>query len=136
MNKFLILLSLLISGNLIAQDQSEEEDAEKPSYWDRAKKAYEEIGSNDRDLSEETKVWVQEDLEKIGDWEYKVVELRSQKSAEIEENLNKMGEERWECFFVRETKNSITLMFKRQKISYLQKASKLDWSRLVGGSEE
>jgi hypothetical protein len=55
----------------------------------------------------------------------------------MEAELNRMGDQRWECFFVTEAYGGMTLLlFKRPKISYLQKASKLDWTRLMNGSEE
>lgn len=112
-----------------------------PSYWDRAKQAYEELTAKDRDLSEETKNWVKEDFERIGKWEYRVEEVpitgayAVAVAGLIQSKLNEMGKDRWECFFVRETEHSIMLIFKRPTISYIQRAARLDWSRFIGGSE-
>jgi hypothetical protein len=51
------LILLLSLGLLTAQEPSIEETSEE-SYWDVAKKMYEEFFSEDRDLKEETKQWV------------------------------------------------------------------------------
>ncbi|MEO0796122.1 MAG: hypothetical protein AAFX93_13210 [Verrucomicrobiota bacterium] len=135
MKKRFLLLSASLICFVLPPLSSAEEENEKESYLERAKRAYEDMTSDDKDLSEETKQWVQEDLERIGDWEYKVIEIELSNAQTLEDELNLHGAERWECFFITQSTKKLTIMFKRQSISYIQKASKLDWSRLVGGSE-
>ena len=52
------------------------------------------------------------------------------------EELNKLGEERWEYFFVNELDGKLAFYFKKERISYLQKISELKIVRLIGGDEQ
>ena len=63
-----------------------------------------------------------DDIENIGDWEYKIVTFGSEKIKDIEMQLNTLGRERWQCFWVEQVSdNSKSFYFKRTKMSYLSK---------------
>ena len=53
----------------------------------------------------------------------------------ITEQLNLLGEERWECFFVDRTEDGLMFYFKKERISYLQKVSELKVGTLIGSDE-
>ena len=61
------------------------------------------------------------DIENIGDWEYKVVTFVTEEAMEVEKNLNELGRERWQCFWVESNKKQKSFYFKRTKMSYLSK---------------
>ena len=66
--------------------------------------------------------WASEDLKNIGDWEYKVIELSGLNSTELEDELNALGEERWQVFWINEDSNEkMQVMLKRPTVSYLSK---------------
>ena len=112
------------------EGKSEEEGS---SYWERVKEAYEEAKSDKEGITEGTKRLIKKDIDRIGDWQYKVIILNAgEASNEIENQLNELGEERWECFFVDAAEGKRMFYFKKPKISYLQKISKADVVKLLG----
>lgn len=127
-----MLPALSYGDDSTATSGSAEKEFEDVSYWAQAKKAYEGYKAGDVDLTEEAKRLIKEDIDRIGDWEYKVVAIDDADSLALEEALNALGEERWECFFVRESPNGkIQFYLKKQKVSYLQKASKADIAKML-----
>ncbi|MEK0338576.1 MAG: hypothetical protein QQN41_14200, partial [Nitrosopumilus sp.] len=103
-----------------------EENSQEPSYWDKIKKKFEDLESENKELREIAKEWIKEDIEKIGDWEYKVVNLEYESIDELENKLNELGNERWECFWVEKKEEVVVFILKRPKTSYLQKIPKGD----------
>ena len=126
----------LLSIPLLADPQDEPGDKVEESYWEQAKKMYEELISDDRNLKEESKKWLSDDISRIGDWQYQVVVLDETDPVKVTEQLNKLGEERWECFFVDKLDGKLAFYFKKERISYLQKISELRIGRLIGGDNE
>ena len=57
----------------------------------------------------------------IGDWEYKIEEFRLKNPKDLEIRLNQLGAERWQCFWVEQSKDQKIFYFKRTKLSYLSK---------------
>ncbi len=132
-----VTLALLFSPfYLLADPETEPGDKVEESYWEQAKKMYEELISEDRNLKEESKQWLSDDIGRIGDWQYQVVVLDESDPMKVTEELNKLGEERWECFFVNELDGKLAFYFKKERISYLQKISELKIGRLIGGDEK
>lgn len=75
------------------------------------------------------KEWVVDDLRKIGTWQYKVV---GNSIADVEDTLNTLGAERWECFAVQNRNASnVRLYLKRRHRSYLQQLPAKDLLRLA-----
>tara|TARA_R100000455_G_C6135228_1_gene30739 strand:+ start:89 stop:502 length:414 start_codon:yes stop_codon:yes gene_type:complete len=126
----------LASHSLVADPETQPGEKVEASYWEQAKKMYEELISEDRDLKEESKKWLSDDISRIGDWQYQVVILDESDPLKVTEELNKLGEERWECFFVDELDGKLAFYFKKERISYLQKISELKIGRLIGGDEK
>ena len=76
--------------------------------------------------------WLTDDIRAIGSWEYKVISLNANDSVEaIEAKLNEHGGKKWECFHVVEGAESMKLMFKRAKRSYLKNGPLKDLMKLV-----
>ncbi|MGI9263214.1 MAG: hypothetical protein ACR2QR_14305, partial [Woeseiaceae bacterium] len=44
--------------------------------------------------------WATDDLENIGDWEYRVIELSPADAESFETTLNELGNDRWEVFWI------------------------------------
>ena len=64
--------------------------------------------------------WAKEDLERYGDWEYRVVTVAELEADALEDELNELGQERWEVFWVERTDQGLSLLLKRPTVSYLR----------------
>ncbi len=136
--KATILLSFFLLGFTLRAAEEEKEKVDK-SYTERLKEAYDEgkeiydkgvkgakekygVGLEDgKNLTEKSKEWLLKDIENIGDWEYKVVSYGSKDFKALEKDLNELGKERWQCFWVEAAGEEKVFYFKRTKMSYLSK---------------
>jgi hypothetical protein len=110
MNK--ILLPLLFSLVLFPLNiYCAEENNHELSYWEQIKKKFEEAKSDDKELSKQAKEWIEEDIKKIGDWEYKVLNIKHDDIDKLEQKLNELGNERWECFWMEKKEKEFLLFF-------------------------
>ena len=78
--------------------------------------------------------WAREDLERIGDWEYRVVRLESDEDAAVEARLNALGAERWEVFWIERTSDGLRAFVRRRAVSYLRMLPLSELGRLVPGA--
>jgi hypothetical protein len=130
----------LFSLHLHSEKKRKQEDK---SFLDRGKKLFDEkvesgkklydekLGSG-KEITNQTKNWVKGDIENIGDWEYKIVAFADKKPTELEKELNQLGNERWQCFWVEATGKDKVFYFKRTKMSYIQKIPAGDLLRIIG----
>jgi len=153
------IVSLLLSVVFLAPfsvHAQEGAGARDPGYWERAKKALEQIDfegfdrrmrEGARQLYEQAKAggenvpadfmeWAREDLARAGRWEYKVLELDGGRE-EMESRLNEHGRERWECLSISREKKKWVAVLKRPVVSRLQRyfgnLGATDILRLLGG---
>lgn len=134
----LITLCLINGAFLFADDEKKEKsytERLKEAYDDKvkegkelydkgvkgAKEKYADTFDKGKGLSEKSKDWVVEDLENIGDWEYRVVSYGSKDTKTLEKDLNELGKERWQCFWVDVSGKEKVFYFKRTKMSYVSK---------------
>ena len=140
--KATILLSFFLFVFSLPAAEEKKEKVDK-SYAERLKEAYDEkvkegkkiydkgvkgakekygVGLDDgKSLTEKSKEWLLKDIENIGDWEYKVVSHGSKDFKALEKDLNELGKERWQCFWVEAAGEEKVFYFKRTKMSYLSK---------------
>ena len=121
------------SGNISAQDEAaagEEAPAEEePSTAERAleemQRRYEELQQRfdefTGDQLDAPVEWAQEDIENIGDWEYRVVEFGRMSAEELEAALNELGNERWQVIWIEGNLTGRTVIMKRPAVSILSK---------------
>lgn len=64
--------------------------------------------------------WATDDLKKIGDWEYKIVTLDTPTPELLEQELNTLGTERWEVYWVEQVGGQKRFYLKRSARSYLR----------------
>jgi len=80
--------------------------------------------------------WAADDLKSIGDWEYKIIEFSALSVQDIEKALNKLGEERWQVFWVKEiSADELQFMLKRPTVSYLSKLPLSSLGKMMLGNE-
>ena len=115
-------------------------DSTEPSMTEKALKdlqaKYDELAG---DRLEDPMQWAADDLENIGDWEYKVIELGSLPVAEWEETFNSQGDERWQMVWIDTTVSGRVAVFKRPSVSLLSKIPLSQLGRMMigdSGNEE
>ncbi len=87
-------------------------------YWKKARELYEKAKESGEKVPEDIKDWIKEDINKIGTWEYKIAFLDAE--SNLEKELNKLGKDRWECFWIEKRENGLKLFLKRPVRSYLK----------------
>lgn len=114
-----------------------ENESQEPSAAERAldelQRKYDELLKDKVDVPVE---WATEDLENIGDWEYRVVELAYTSSDELQSQLNELGNERWEVIWLEEAPGGFLAVLKKPSISYLSKIPISELGRIVTGGSE
>ncbi len=128
-----LFAALALAGTTAAQEEpADEAKAGTPhpspsgGTWAEVREAYEKAKKKALEMGETVpdKIpdWVKEDLENVGDWEYRVMEAPRD---ELEAALNGLGAERWECFSVESHGKKAQLVFKRRKRSRLRELQDL-----------
>lgn len=131
----LVLIAVMAqAGAVTAQEDPPAEEPSEAAFeepsgggtWAEVKEAYEKARRKAKAMGETVpdKIpdWVKEDLENVGDWEYRVVEASR---GELQATLNELGAERWECFSVESHGKKSQLVFKRRKRSRLRELQDL-----------
>lgn len=104
---------------------AESDEAQAPTATQRAleelSSAYESLAGLLDQGSDEAVERVQGDIENLGDWEYRIVVLEDTSTEALESELNALGNERWETYWVEPTRDGIRFYLKRPSISYLSR---------------
>jgi hypothetical protein len=105
--------------------------------WKIVQKLYETAKENGEEVPKDVMEWAKQDIKKIGSWEYKIVYLTTTNPRHIETELNKYGSQRWECYWVEETKAGRNFYLKKAGRSYLRLIPAGDLLRLIpsGGAD-
>ena len=110
------------------------DEASEPSMTQKAlndlQAKYDELAG---DRLEDPVQWAADDLENIGDWEYKVVELGSLPIDKWEEEFNSHGDERWQMVWIDTTASGRVAVFKRPSVSLLSKIPLSQLGRMMIG---
>ena len=81
--------------------------------------------------------WAAEDIENIGDWEYLVREFADTAPADLEAELNALGDDRWEVYWLERTDTGYVVFLKKPAISYLSKIPLSQIGRyVIGGGDQ
>lgn len=132
------ILGLLLASSLVAACDREPGEvpaaekalAELSEKYAELRDKYEQL-----DKGEEAVAWAREDLGKIGDWEYKIVVVTDGDDAGLEAQLNELGNERWEVFWMERSGSGLRLMLKRPAISYISKMPFSYFGGAIGDGE-
>jgi hypothetical protein len=124
---FMLIIALMIPAPLFAA----EEVSEESSYWDQIKEKFQNQADQGKEKTQQAKEWIEEDLKRIGDWEYHIEVLSFDDLPQLAEKLNTLGQQRWQCFWVEPHKDQTVFLFKRPAISYLRRIPRGDVLRLL-----
>ncbi|HIO20984.1 MAG TPA: hypothetical protein EYN18_01100 [Nitrospirales bacterium] len=100
--------------------------AELLQLYERAIDAGEKIQIPDDVLERARK-----EIKRIGTWEYRVITLSAPQDTTLEQHLNELGRERWECHTTPHDHEKIRLVCKRPVRSYLKNIAVTDLLRLI-----
>ena len=80
--------------------------------------------------------WAADDIENLGDWDYRVETLSYSSDEDLEAQLNDFGNDKWEVIWLERTPGGFLAVLKKPSVSYL---SKIPLSQLgtivIGGSD-
>ncbi len=98
-----------------------EREPGEPSQAERALEEVKQLYAQAKAKAPEDPIeWVKEDIDRYGDWEYQIIILADGELSNLEEQLNEVGQERWEVFWVERSRANLRLFLKRPAISYLR----------------
>ena len=142
---FLLALALCvaaaISPSLPAQETADEPvDAPASSITTRMveqlSEVYADLAALIGDNPAEAVGWAQEDIENLGDWEYRIVEIDERADSAIEAALNALGNERWEVYWVQDGNGGAKFYLKRPSLSYLSRVPLSTLLRIFPGGAQ
>lgn len=96
------------------------------TLYERAIEAGEKLQIPD-DMFERAKA----EIKRIGTWEYRVMTLNTPQDATLEQRLNELGRERWECHVTPRGQEEVRLVCQRPVRSYLKNIAVTDLLRLI-----
>jgi hypothetical protein len=101
---------------------------------DSLKSLYQKAVESGSTTATSTRAWVEEDISKMGAWVYtsRAVSTEEDPLATVA-MLNKMGREKWECFWVDKQGTATTLYFKKSPRSYISSIPFKDLVRMFPG---
>ena len=140
MKKFLFLLLILVFPlNLHAEEEAakessaEDKNSSYEEYYEALRKKYEELVDESGKRSSDAYEWVQKDFKNMFSWEYKVVTFSLEDEVKLNDELEKLGVERWELVQAvpHGAKEEARFFFKRRPKSYLKSIPLKDLLRLL-----
>ena len=72
-----------------------------------------------------------EEIKRVGTWEYRVMTLNTPEDPALEQRLNALGQERWECHATQHVNDVVRLVCKRPVRSYLKNIAVTDLLKLI-----
>ena len=115
----------------VSRSETDGDDAtaiDSPSMsYTLLKALYEKAKAAGEQVPEDIIEWAKSDVKKIGTWDYKIVSVSSESEEAILNELKRLGNQRWECFWVEPIPGGKRFYMKRAVRSYLQ---------IVGGASK
>ncbi len=109
-----------------------------PGLMDEVRRLYESAKEKGERVPRNVSDWVREDIGAIGDWEYLVLPAGGPGGGSLQERLNELGRDRWECFWIEPREEGPVLYLKRPSRTYLRHIPLSDLLRILptGGAAE
>lgn len=127
-----VVLGLVLSCSPETPGREDSPDALREQIselYNRARESGEDVSGNAYE-------WAREDVERIGDWEYRVLRHTGADDAALEARLNELGSERWEVIWIESGSGGLKLFLKRPTRSYLRHLPLSELPRLIPGLGE
>lgn len=130
MTRFFLILSLVFFAFLAACETESQEPSAASKALDDLQAKYDELVKDKVDVPVD---WAAEDLENIGDWEYRVENIAYTSPEDFAAQLNVFGNERWEVIWLERTPDGFLAVLKKPSISYLSKVPLSEIGKYVIG---
>jgi hypothetical protein len=131
--QIVITTTALLALGLSACSSEVEETSAAQKAMDELQKKYNELVDDNIDVPID---WATEDIENIGDWEYRVENLAFSTPEELTSKLNELGNDRWEVIWLQRTPEGYFAVMKKPSISYLSKIPLSQLGKImIGGSD-
>ena len=129
---------ILASATIVAAQEGSGTDPEADSdVWAEIRTLYEKAKETGEQVPGDVVAWLKQDLDRIGDWEYRLLVVSSLSNDKLEAKLNELGADRWECFAVLHDDGTIRLFLKRPVKSYLKLVPITDlWKLVPSGGDD
>ncbi len=128
-----IAATICLAHGLSACQPEAEEVSTAQKAIDELQKQYNELVDDKMDAPID---WATEDIENIGDWEYRVENLAFSTPDELASQLNGLGNDRWEVIWLERTPAGYFAVLKKPSISYLSKIPLSQLGRIMIGGPE
>ena len=127
--RIVLLASAVCLGHLLSACETDsQESSAAQRALDELQSKYDALVKDKVDAPVE---WAKDDIENIGDWEYRVVNLSYASAEELESQLNEYGNDRWEVIWLEESPTGFLAVLKKPSISYLSKIPISQLGRIV-----
>ena len=121
MQCLLMFVVMMTLSTFSAAGPQDDDPTATAGVWEEVKQLYELAKEAGENVPADVYEWAKQDLESIGTWEYHIVDLDSPDSSEMEERLNELGKDRWECIWVYALGEKTRFIMKRPSRSYLSR---------------
>ena len=127
--RILVIAGAALLVHVLSACQSEPQE---PSV---AQKALDELEQKYDELVEkkleDPVQWAADDIENLGDWEYRVESLSYSSPDDLAEQLNEFGNDKWEVIWLERTPGGFLAVLKKPSVSYLSKIPLLGLTKIV-----
>ena len=133
----ILLVAVALAGCAADPDLPASPDDRVAVLKERVRGLYEQARESGQQVPKDALEWAQQDLRRIGDWEYRIVDLPREDPASRQARLNELGSERWEAFWMEPAGEGIRVYLKRRSRSWMEKIPLSELRRLwpAGGGE-
>ena len=122
-------INLRVSSQYLGQAVCEEFQRETGASFESSKQATMNVGKKIQDIFQLAKGqgsttannvldFAKEDIARLGTWQYTSRTVTHENPQEVVSILNRLGKEKWECFWVDKQATQTTLYFKKPPKSY------------------
>ena len=129
----LFLLRVFLLASLLGMGWVENTGSGDEDLWNLIQTKYDEALRSGEAVSSDVKKWIQEDVQNMYRFDYRVVSLPSQDSKNLEATLKLAGKEGWECFSILKIQDGLTLSFKKRPRSYLKTLPFQEFLKILSG---
>jgi hypothetical protein len=106
-------------GTVLAADPPRENGEETQDILEEIRELYESAREKGEQVPKDLYDWIRQDLQSIGDWEYRIVEVARREATWLQARLNDLGTERWEVIWIEPQGDGARIYCKRPVRSYL-----------------
>ena len=89
--------------------------------WSEVERLYELAKRKGEEVPKDVYEWAKEDVQAIGNWEYKVQYFSNPNHIALENQLNELGKERWDVIWIDRQGPNLIVTMKRPSRTWLNK---------------